>query len=81
VSFRILLCEFLLVVVLSAYAACAHAGGPSELRIGYQKSSVNLLIARHLGSIEQRFPGTRVRHAVRLCRKLSSLNDGHLRMV
>jgi sulfonate transport system substrate-binding protein len=61
VSFRILLCEFLLVVVLSAYAACAHAGGPSELRIGYQKSSVNLLIARHLGSIEQRFPGTRVR--------------------
>lgn len=39
----------------------ADAGALAELRIGYQKSSINLLVARQLGLIEQRFPGTQVR--------------------
>ncbi len=35
-------------------------GGPGQLRIGYQKSAVNLVIAKQSGWIEQRLPGTRV---------------------
>ena len=43
-------------------AVSASAAGPSiaELRIGYQKSSVNLLIARRLGLLERRFPAARI---------------------
>lgn len=36
------------------------AAASRELRIGYQKSSVNLLIARRLGLLERRFPGARI---------------------
>ena len=50
-----------LMLLAVAFCAGAHAAGPGELRIGYQKSSVNLLVARHLGSVERRFPGTRIR--------------------
>jgi len=32
----------------------------AELRIGYQKASVNLLVARRLGLVEKRFPGVRI---------------------
>jgi sulfonate transport system substrate-binding protein len=58
-AFRPWLC----VLTVLAIVVCtgAHAAGPSELRIGYQKSSVNLLVARHLGLVESRLPGTRVR--------------------
>ena len=42
-------------------AATAAAAPVSELRIGYQKSSVNLLIARRLGLVERRLPGVSVR--------------------
>jgi sulfonate transport system substrate-binding protein len=48
-------------LLAALFCTSAHAAGPTELRIGYQKSSVNLLVARHLGLIERRFPGTRVR--------------------
>ena len=48
-------------LLLATLAVCARAAPPAELRIGYQKSSVNLLVARHLGAIERRFPGTRIR--------------------
>jgi sulfonate transport system substrate-binding protein len=48
-------------LLLAALAVCARAAPPAEIRIGYQKSSVNLLVARHLGAIERRFPGTKVR--------------------
>jgi sulfonate transport system substrate-binding protein len=34
--------------------------GPEQLRIGYQKSAVNLVIAKQSGWLEQRLPGTRV---------------------
>ncbi len=46
-------------------AASAGAAGndPEELRIGYQKSSVNLLVARQLGLVEREFPHTRVQWA------------------
>jgi sulfonate transport system substrate-binding protein len=53
--------RILLSVLLTAFAVCAQAAPPAELRIGYQKSSVNLLVARHLGAIERRFPGTKVK--------------------
>jgi sulfonate transport system substrate-binding protein len=48
-------------VVLTALSLTARAAELAELRIGYQKSSVNLLVARRLGLVEQRFPGARVR--------------------
>lgn len=44
-----------------AGAATAAGSSLAELRIGYQKSSVNLLIARRLGLIERRFPGVQIR--------------------
>lgn len=48
-------------LVLAALTFTTRAGELAELRIGYQKSSVNLLVARRLGLVEQRFPGARVR--------------------
>lgn len=52
----------LLLCCLGAGTGPAAAAGASlsELRIGYQKSSVNLLVARRLGLLEHRFPGVRV---------------------
>jgi sulfonate transport system substrate-binding protein len=47
----------------TAVSARAAAAPLAELRIGYQKSSVNLLIARRLNLVERRFPGMRVRWA------------------
>ena len=56
---RAWLCALVLLGVV--FCSGAHAAGPTQLRIGYQKSSVNLLVARHLGLVERRFPGTSVR--------------------
>lgn len=38
----------------------ARAAPPTQLRIGYQKASVNLVILKQEGALEKRFPGTRV---------------------
>eukprot|EP01036_Dinobryon_divergens_P045596 gene45596-60941_t len=46
-----------------AQSATAHGPavpGPEQLRIGYQKSAVNLVILKQQGVLEKRFPGTRV---------------------
>jgi sulfonate transport system substrate-binding protein len=34
--------------------------GPEQLRIGYQKAAINLVILKQHGVLEKRFPGTRV---------------------
>ncbi len=34
--------------------------GPEQLRIGYQKSAVNLVILKQQGVLEKRFPGTKI---------------------
>lgn len=49
-------------VLLAGLAANAHAAerAPSELRIGFQKSSINLLIVKQLGLLEKRFPAAKV---------------------
>jgi sulfonate transport system substrate-binding protein len=47
--------------ILGSAAETAPSAVPAQLRIGYQKSSVNLLVARELGLLESRFPGVRVR--------------------
>ena len=56
------LCLLVLLSCLGATAVAATAAenSLSELRIGYQKSSVNLLVARRLGLLERRFPGVRI---------------------
>ena len=52
----------LLLLAGAAVAAQAAAGtrAPAEIRIGYQKSSINLLVAKQLGLVEQRFPGAHI---------------------
>jgi sulfonate transport system substrate-binding protein len=40
--------------------ARAQAGDPAQLRIGYQKSAVNLVILKQQGALEKRLPSTRV---------------------
>lgn len=58
-------CVLMLSVLVSLTAERADAGGnePAELRIGYQKSAVNLLVAKQLGLIERQFSHTRVQWA------------------
>jgi sulfonate transport system substrate-binding protein len=43
-----------------ANAQGAPVQGPEQLRIGYQKSAVNLVILKQQGVLEKRFPSTRV---------------------
>ena len=43
-----------------AHAQSSTVPGPEQLRIGYQKSAVNLVILKQQGVLEKRFPGTRV---------------------
>jgi len=45
---------------LHAPLARAQSTGPAQLRIGYQKSAVNLVLAKEHGWIEAALPGTRV---------------------
>jgi sulfonate transport system substrate-binding protein len=47
-------------IMLAAVPAGAGGNEPGELRIGYQKSAVNLLVARQLGLVERQFPRTHV---------------------
>jgi sulfonate transport system substrate-binding protein len=41
-------------------AAPLHAADPEQLRIGFQKSAVNLLVLKQQGTLEKRFPKTAV---------------------
>ncbi len=52
----------LIVAATAAVPALAMAGteAPAEIRIGYQKSSINLLVAKQLGLVQQRFPGAHI---------------------
>ena len=45
----------------SAASVAAVAKAPEQLRIGYQKSAANLVIAKQQGVLEKRFPNTKVR--------------------
>jgi sulfonate transport system substrate-binding protein len=47
---------------LSLLPSLSHAveSVPSELRIGFQKSAVNLVLLKQLGTLEKRFPSTKV---------------------
>jgi sulfonate transport system substrate-binding protein len=56
---RALACIVVL-VLFAGVPTSAHADSLAELRIGYQKSSVNLLVARRLGLVERALPNTRV---------------------
>lgn len=42
-------------------SATASGEAPRELRIGYQKAAVSLVILKQQGTLEKRFPATRVR--------------------
>jgi sulfonate transport system substrate-binding protein len=60
----------LLLASLAGFGLSATAGlqaqtqalpaGPAQLRIGFQKSSVNLVLLKQRGQLEKAFPGTRV---------------------
>lgn len=53
----------LMVALLGWFGAAlapAEAAPPQQLRIGFQKSAVNLVILKQQGALEKRFPGTRV---------------------
>ena len=43
--------------------AQAQSDAPAQLRIGFQKSAVNLVILKQQGALEKRFPATRL-HAL-----------------
>jgi len=59
VSLRLQLCIVVLLAALGT--AAARAADLTALRIGYQKSSVNLLVARRFALVEHRFPNVRVK--------------------
>ncbi|WP_313202512.1 aliphatic sulfonate ABC transporter substrate-binding protein [Pseudomonas sp.] len=47
-------------LVLLALAGAVHAADPATLRIGYQKGSISLVLAKQHRLLEQRFANTRV---------------------
>ncbi len=48
------------IAVRQAWAQSAPAKAPEQLRIGYQKSAVNLVVLKQQGALERRFPTTRI---------------------
>ncbi|MGB9091211.1 MAG: aliphatic sulfonate ABC transporter substrate-binding protein [Pseudomonas farsensis] len=48
------------VLLLAALAGLAQAADPASLRIGYQKGSISLVLAKQHRLLEQRFTGTQV---------------------
>ncbi|WP_447650482.1 aliphatic sulfonate ABC transporter substrate-binding protein [Pseudomonas abietaniphila] len=52
-----LICAALLAIGLPVLA---HAADPTSLRIGYQKGSIALVLAKEQGLLEKRFPATQV---------------------
>ncbi|WDY60066.1 aliphatic sulfonate ABC transporter substrate-binding protein [Pseudomonas sp. PSKL.D1] len=49
-----------MLLALLALSAVVQAADPSTLRIGYQKASISLVLAKQHRLLEQRFPGTHV---------------------
>jgi sulfonate transport system substrate-binding protein len=49
--------------VLAQQAGAPAEKAPEQLRIGYQKSAVNLVILKQQGVLEKRFPNTRIQWA------------------
>ncbi len=47
-------------MALGARPAAADIGAPAQLRIGFQKSAVNLVLVKQAGVLEKRWPATRV---------------------
>jgi len=45
----------------SAGSPAHAAAAPEQLRIGYQKSAVNLVILKQQGALEQRYPNTKIK--------------------
>lgn len=43
-----------------AWSAAANAAAPQQLRVGFQKAAVNLVILKQQGALEKRFPDTKV---------------------
>lgn len=54
--------SLILLGTLAAFAFQGASADPAELRIGYQKSAVNLVVAREKLFLETRFPNTQVRY-------------------
>lgn len=54
--------SLILLGTLAAFAFQTASADPAELRIGYQKSAVNLVVAREKRFLETRFPNTQVRY-------------------
>lgn len=52
---------FALTLLLWAFASITLAAAPQELRIGYQKGSITLVLAKEHGLLEQRFKGTHIK--------------------
>ncbi|PNQ91640.1 aliphatic sulfonate ABC transporter substrate-binding protein, partial [Pseudomonas gingeri NCPPB 3146 = LMG 5327] len=46
--------------ILGLVTGLAQAGDPATLRVGYQKSSVSMVLAREHKLLEQALPGTQV---------------------
>lgn len=54
--------SLILLGTLAAFVLQTASADPAELRIGYQKSAVNLVVAREKRFLETRFPNTQVRY-------------------
>jgi len=52
--------RFLQLLALMLFATFVHAADPAVLRIGYQKSSVNMVLAREHKLLERQLPNTKV---------------------
>ncbi|MCS3469270.1 sulfonate transport system substrate-binding protein [Pseudomonas sp. JUb42] len=52
---------FALTLALWAFASTIWAAAPPGLRIGYQKGSITLVLAKEHGLLEQRFNGTKIK--------------------
>jgi len=55
--------RLLLAAALAAPALHTRAAAPALLRIGFQKSALNLVVLKQQGALEKRFPGSRVQWA------------------
>ena len=47
-------------LALTSFAAVAQAEDPAQLRIGFQKSSADFVVAKQRHTLEARFPTTKI---------------------